>query len=218
MYSADNEVRPAMAFDRVNNMELISVKAEIKNRTTPMFHLRNMKNAAARFCRSIGENDVMFEAEEDTVENLRLSDNLLSNGQKELIIVKSLPDNRVFEDFETELKYSVSDGELFKGLQSRNLGSYPLNFKMEMTKRGSLQICLLILNDSPKAEKVLIKYDGITQEFTINWNEWGWAPVTMLKEYPADKDVDFEILPAEKDSHLKIARVFFRYQDVRKTD
>jgi len=218
MYPADGDIRPAMAFDRVDNLELTSVKAETGSRTTPIFHLRNMKDATVSFCRSIGENDVMFEAEENTVENLHLFNNLLYPRQKELAIIKALPDHGIFEDFKTDLKYSVSTGQTFKGLESQNLNGSPLKFQIDMTKRGSIQICLLILNNSVGPQKVLVKYDGITQEFIIDWNEWGWAPITLLKEYPADKKVDFEIIPADKISDLKISKVYFRYQDVKKTD
>ena len=87
-----------------------------------------------------------------------------------------------------------------------------------MTKRGSLQICLLILNESQKPAKVLIRYQGVTQEFTVDWSEWGWAPVTLIKEYPTDEKIDFEISAADQTSDLKIAKVYFRYQDVNKTD
>jgi hypothetical protein len=74
------------------------------------------------------------------------------------------------------------------------------------------------LNDSPEPEKVLLKYDGITQEFLIDWNEWGWAPVSLLKEYDENKNVEFEILSNKPDTHLKIAKVYLRYQDLSKTD
>jgi flagellar biosynthesis GTPase FlhF len=60
-----------------------------------------------------------------------------------------------------------------------------------MTKRGSLQLCLLILNDSPEPEKVFVEYEGIKQEFLIDWNDWGWAPISLLREY--DKDTNVKI-------------------------
>ena len=87
-----------------------------------------------------------------------------------------------------------------------------------MNVRGSVQICLLILNDSKKPEKVIVKYQGITQEFLVNWNEWGWAPITLLKEFPIDEKVDFEISAFDHDSLLKISKVYFRYQDIGLTD
>lgn len=58
----------------------------------------------------------------------------------------------------------------------------------------------------------------MTQEFTINWNDWGWAPITLLKEYPNDQKIDFEIIAAGQNTNLKIAKAYIRYQDIKKTD
>jgi hypothetical protein len=143
---------------------------------------------------------------------------MLQTGQKEITEVTALQDDQLYEDFKTDLKYSVTGGEKIKGLPAQDLKDNPLKFSLEITKRGSLQLCLLILNDSDRSEKVLIKYDGIVQEFLIDWSDWGWAPVTMLKEYPENRKVDFEIVSLEKDSHLKIAKACIRYQDIAKTD
>ena len=52
---------------------------------------------------------------------------------------------------------------------------------MDINKGGALQLCLLALNESLKPEKIFIKYGGIEQEFVVNWNDWGWAPVSLLK-------------------------------------
>lgn len=218
MYSPDEETRPAMAFDRVNELELFSVKAKVNYKTTPMMHFRNVKNVIASFCRSIGMGNVLFETEVNTCENLYLANNILQNGQTERINVQALPDEQFFEDFKTELKYSVDKGETIKGVTAFDLNSNSLNFSMDISKRGSLQMCLLILNDSPTPEKVHLKYEGRTQEFSINWNEWGWAPITLLKEYPKDQKVDFEISAERQNTHLKIARIYLRYQDIKKTD
>jgi polygalacturonase len=218
MFPADNESRPALAFDRVTALDLYSVKAEIRSQTTPMIHLRNVTNVTTGFCRSLMQNNVLIEAEEGTCEKLSMFGNFVQAGQKEIVNVAALPDEQSFEDFKSDLKYTVDKGEKVKGLTSQDLRNNPLKFNIDMTKRGSLQLCLLILNEYADPEKVMIKYEGLTQVFTINWNEWGWAPVTLLKEYPADKRVEFEIIPAEKDSHLKLSRIYFRYQDVGKTD
>lgn len=218
MYSPENESRPALAFDRVTELELFYVKAKVINRTTPMIHFRNVKNVSASFCRSIGMNDLLFEAEENTCENFNLSNNVLQTGQKEITKVSALPDEQFFEDFKTELKYSVDKGETIKGLSSHDLKINPLKFSIDITKRGSLQLCLLILNDSSIPEKVIVKYEGITQEFTINWNDWGWAPITLLKEYPKNQKIEFEIIAAGQNTNLKIAKAYIRYQDIKKTD
>jgi hypothetical protein len=217
MYSAENEVRSAITFDRVNNLELFAVKAEVKSKTTPMVHLRNSSNITAGFCRSMGNTDVLFE-EENTVENLNLYNNILQPGQRETAKVTSLTDGQLFDDFKTELKYSVEKGAIINGLNAQSLNNNPLRFNIEMNVRESVQMCLLIMNDSKKPEKVIVKYQGITQEFLINWNEWGWAPITLLKEFPTDEKVDFEISAFDQNSHLNLSKVYFRYQNIGKTD
>ena len=218
MYSDEDETRPALAFDRVSGLELFAVKAETKIRTSPMVYLRNSKDVNASFCRSLGMSAALFAGEDKSVENINLSNNILWPGQKEVIKVAALKDESFFEDFKTDLKYSVTSGEEFKGLEIRDLHDGPVKFSLEINKRGSLQLCLLILNNSGKPGKVNVEFDGITQEFMIDWKEWGWAPVTLLKEYTEDQKVDFEISTADQNSDLKISKVYIRYQDVRKTD
>ena len=216
MYSAESEKRPALTFDRVRDLELFSVKADVKDQTVPMVHFRNTNNVLAGYCRSLETNNILFEAE-DTSDNFNLSNNTLQPGQKELVKVESLPDEQIFEDFKTEIKYSVDKGEKISGLYVHDLRNQPLKVSMN-TKQGALQLCLLILNDSPKPEKVILRYDGMTQEFLISWGEWGWAPISLLKEYDKNQKVEFEIMSSDPNSHLKITKVYLRYQDIEKTD
>jgi hypothetical protein len=218
MYSPDNETRPALAFDRVNGLDLISVKADVKTFTSPMVHLRNVDGITSGFCRTIGTNNALFEAEDNSCLNLNLLNNIIRPGQKELITVAQLQDDNFFEDFKTDLKYSVDKGDIFKNLLSDAIRTSPLKFSIDITKRGSLQLCLLILNDNPVPGKVIVRYEGISQEFMINWNEWGWAPITLLKEYPKDQKVEFEVFAEGQESKLRFAKAYIRYQDVKKTD
>ncbi len=217
MCSVENEKRTALTFDRVNNVELYSVKADAKNQATPMIHLRNASNIFASFCRSLDANDVLFEIEDATCDKIYLSDNYLHAGQKEILKVESIPDEKIFEDFKTGIKYSVDKGEKIKGLYAYDLKNGSLKTEMD-TKKGALQLCILVLNDSPKPEKILLKYDGITQEFLISWNEWGWAPISLLKEYGKNQRIEFKIMAPDQITHLKIAKVYLRYQDIEKTD
>jgi hypothetical protein len=217
LYSAENEKRPALTFDRVNNLELFSVKAEVKNPATPMMHFRNTKDVFASFCRSLSTNNVLFETEENTTANFNSSNNNLQTGQKEISKVPSLTDEQVFEDFETEIKYSVDKGEMINGLAAHDLKNDPLKIKMN-TKKGALQLCLLILNTSPKPEKILLKYNGMMQEFWVSWNDWGWAPISLLKQYDKGEKVEFEIVADDPNTHLKIAKAYLRYQDIGFTD
>jgi hypothetical protein len=216
MYAAENETRPPLVFDRINDLELSSVRGQVKNSLTPLAHVRNLESGSAAFCQLTGPEGPLFESEGSAP--LKLTGNILQSGQREIASVPALKDESFFEDFQTDLKYIIEKGETLKGLTAASLRNGPVKFSMNMTKRGSIQMCLLVLNRSKKPEKILVKFEGITQEYTVNWNDWGWAPVTLLKEYPEDKKVDFVIEPAGKDSGLDISMIYFRYQDVRKTD
>lgn len=218
MYSAENEKRPALTFDRVYDLELFSVTSEVKDSSTPMIHFRHTKSVVAGYCRSAGVTNTLFELEENTCSNLNFSNNTLHTGQKESETVEALPDENLYYDFETDMKYSVDQGESFKGLTAHDLNGNPLNVTLDITKTGILRLCLLVLNESAKPENVVVKYGEITQEFQINWNEWGWAPITLLKEFDGNKKVDFEIMAGEKNSGLKIAKVYLHYHDVAVTD
>lgn len=216
IYSAENEKRPAITFDRINNLELFSVKAEIKRQEVPMIYMRNSKGITAAFCKTMGINNVLFEMEGATSSSVHLSNNILHPGQKESRIVPVLADDAGFEDFDTEVKYTVNGGTKIQGLTAHDLKN-PLKIKLN-SRKGALQLCLLSLNQTKKPQKVLIKYHGITQEFLITWNEWGWAPISLLKEYKGNENVEFEIASADPNTSLKIAKIYLRYQDIAFTD
>jgi hypothetical protein len=216
MYAAENETRPPLVFDRISDLELSSVRGQLRNSAAPLAHLRNLENGFAAFCSLTGSTGPVFESEGPVP--LKLTATFLQSGQREMTNEPELKDQSFFEDFQTDLKYTVEKGETVKGLTAASLTDNPVRFTLNMTKRGSIQICLLVFNRSEKPERVVVKYEGITQEFLVNWHDWGWAPITLLKEFPEDKNVDFVIEPMEKGSGLVLSRVYFRYQDVRKTD
>jgi polygalacturonase len=217
LFSAEKENRPALTLDRVSNAELSSIKGNIKNVNTPMIHLRNSNNVMVGFCQSFDMGGILIETEEATVTNLHLANNSIQASQTEIKKIPALPAEPVFEDFATEIKFNVSEGKEIKGLVAYEL-ERPLTVNLNITKRGALQLCLLAVSESSRPQKVMIKYQGITQEFLIDWNEWGWAPVSLLKEYPKDEEVSFEIISAEPHSGLKIAKAYMRYQDIGFTD
>ena len=217
MYAAENDKRPALVFDRVNDVELFDVKADVRNPAAPMTHFRNTKNIVAAYCRSLSLNNSLFEVEENTPEPLHLSSNFLHTGQKEVTTVPALQDELVFEDFKTEIKFDVEKETAYDNLSAYNLSKGPLNINMD-TKKGALQLCLLMLNTSVKPEKVVLKYGDIRQEFWISWNEWGWAPVSLLKQFDKGQKVTFSIMSADAGSQLKIAKAYLRYQDIGFTD
>jgi hypothetical protein len=218
MYATDKEKRPPVAFDRVTDATMLVVEGEVKNANVPLVHLRNTDDVVASFCRSRGMTKTLFELEEGTCAKLSLSNNILQLGQQETIQIPALPDGPLFEDFATDTKFSIDRGVAYRGLTAQNLQSKPLVVELGITKRGPLQLCLLVLNDSPKPEKLVLKYEGKTQEFVVSWNEWGWAPISLVKEYDTDTKVRFEIAAADPASTLKIAKVYLRYQNIKKTD
>lgn len=218
MYSTEAEKRPPMAFDRVNAAEIMSVKAEVSKPGTPLMHFRNSNDVIVSSSRSLGVNNALFEVEENTCKNLRVWNNLLQNGQQEIVQVAALPDGPPFEDFETDIKYSVEQGEKVQGFAAHDIGKKPLAVNLEMTKRGPLQLCLLVSNGSPRPAKVVLKYEGVAQEYTVSWNEWGWAPISLLKEYDTNTKVRFEISAADQNAEVKVAKVYVRYQNIKKTD
>jgi hypothetical protein len=216
IYSAENEKRPALVFDRVNHAELFGVKAEVKNSTSPMIYCRSSESIIASFCRSFNATHALFEAEGSS-DSFTLANNILQSGQKEIVNVAPLPEEQVFEDFKTEIKYTVDYGDVIHRIHAYDLRNGPLKMNMA-SKKGALQLCILTLNESPTPEKFLLKYNGITQEFWVSWKEWGWAPVSLLKQYEKGEKVEFEILPANSNSNLKIAKAYLRYQDIEFTD
>jgi hypothetical protein len=218
MYSMNNEKRAALAFDKIDGLELFSVQADVKDKAVPMVHLRNAKNVSASLCRTAGVNHTIFELEDKTCVNIFLFGNMIQSGQKEVVRVKDLPSGPDFEDFHTDIKYSINEDKKFKGIFSYALKENPLDFSLNITQKGVTQLCLLMLNDSKKAENVLLKYNGVVQHFVIDWNEWGWAPISLLNQYNQNEVVKFEIAPQQKESNLRFAKAYLRYQNIEKTD
>jgi hypothetical protein len=162
MYSAEGETRPALVLDRTEDVELSSIHAEMKNSASPMIYIRNSNNIDASLCRSLDEVNSLFGDESNSNSGIRLYRNPLHARQQEISQYPSFPEQRSFEDFPTELKFVIDKGENVQGLPSVNLGKEPLQFGMNMTKRGSLQLCMLVLNPSQKPSNILIKSE-ITQ-------------------------------------------------------
>lgn len=214
LYPAESDLRPALVFDRVKNLELNSAKSEATNPDSYLAYFRNSKNADVRSCSLIGKLNFIFAEEEGTNENIRYAADFILAGQK----MPYLKEMSFFEDFATDIKYVVTEGNIVEGLASKNLREGPLKFALDINKKGSLQLCMLLLNNSQRPAKVTVKYEGVSQEYEISWNEWGWAPLTLLNEYPANKKVEFEISQENRNSDIKVSRVYLRYQDVKKTD
>jgi len=214
----DGETRSALTFDRVSNLELFSVKAEVKDNTNPLVYFRNADNVVTGFCRTIDMSNTLFVTEDNNCSNMHFTNSILHPGQKEVKIVDALNDEQLFNDIDAETKYSVDNkNEKINGFPAHDLKE-PLNVKLEVLKNKSMQIRLLVLNESSKPEEIIVKYNGVEQKFIVDWNKWGWASITLIKEYNKDKKIDFEIVASDKNTALKIAKVYMTYQNITYTD
>ncbi len=218
MYSAENEDRPAITLDRVSDSELLSIKATVKNQFVPMLHFRNLNKLLTSSCRSIGFNDVLVEIEDSSCSNLRFFNNYLLANQNETSKVKAISSEIPFYDFPANIKYSVEGGQVIHGLMAHNCNRGALRVAFNVPGKEKLQLCLLMLNDGSRPEKIVIKYEEVCQEFTVNWDEWGWAPITLLKEFDEEKEINFEISSKDPNSCLKIAKVYILNPNFKFTD
>ncbi len=217
MYSLKNEKRSALTFDRINNLNLFSVRADVDNKNTSMVYLRNSENITTGYCESHGIDKSLFVMEKNC-SGIHFSNNTLQKDQKEITYVKALPNGKIFDDFNTDYKYSVKDGKTIKGLYAQSLGLNPVKVEFELPDKGTPQVCLLISNESGRPEKVKIKYEGIVQEFLVDWKEWGWAPVTLNKVIKNPRKVFFEIYTDKNDSGLNLSKVYLRFLNLGYTD
>ncbi len=216
LYAAGGETRPALTLDRVRDAELRSVRVDAGG--SPLAHLRNTKEITADGSRTLGPSRVLFEVEDGTSVDFHARNSALQPGQKEILAVQALPDERLFDDFTTDTKFSVAEGETIAGLPAHDPGKAPLKVNLDVARRGELQLCLLMLNTSAKPEKVLVRYEGVTQEFLVDWQSWGWAPVSLLRQYASPRRVEFQIAAPEPASNLRIAKVYMRYLNLGHTD
>lgn len=216
-YPAENDQRPPFVFDRLDNLELFSLKAIIPDSTKPLVHLRNSNQVTAAFCKSLNPAKTLFEIEENTVSSLTVANNILSSGQKEIAKVPALTDDQMFEDLFADIKYSAK-GNIIQGLNTDDLKIQPLIFNADISATKNYQLRLLILNAGNAPKKVIVKYNGTMQEFMINWNTWGWAPITIIKKFDKNQEVKFEISGEDKDTNLKIAKVYLFTHDTGLTD
>ncbi|XOV91562.1 MAG: glycoside hydrolase family 28 protein [Bacteroidota bacterium] len=213
-YSSDDEIRPPVTFDRVNQAEVFNLKAEV-NVESPVAHLRNIQDIVFSYCKSINKSSVLFEEEKNSVVRSTYSNNILHPEQREVEVVPSLKYPEEFEDFETESRFIIKDGEIFDGLVAQDLED-PIDIPLQI-KKSPVQLCLLMLNSSNQPQKVVIRYKDTRQEFWINWNHWGWAPISLLERFDKDEKVSFEV-SAVSGSSLKLSRAYLRSHDIGFTD
>ncbi len=217
VYSAEGEKRPAFIFDKVNSLELYSVKSKSDN-FSPMVYLRNSANIYSTLCRTLNKTESLFEIEKQNCSDIHFVNNFLQKGQKEVIEIEALAETELFADINPESKFSVENGKNIDGLIAQEIAEKPITVEFEIAENLTPQICLLIKNNTEEPEKVKIKYNGIEQEFWVNWDKWGWAPITLIQQFTASKKVSIKIEPVSEKSKLVVSKVYLKNLKLGYTD
>ncbi len=218
LFAAKGEKRPAMVFDKVNDLELYSIKSKNNNSTSPMVYLRNTKNVFASLCRTLNKTKSMFEIEKQNCKNVNFANNFLMENQKEVTEVKALPTTEFFADIKPVKKYEIKKGVIIDGLLARKISEKPVKVEFDIEKKLTPQLCLLIKNNSNAPEKIKIKYDKREQTFCVDWNKWGWAPIALTEKFDKNKKVKFIIEPVKENSKLVISKVYLKNLKLGYTD
>ncbi len=218
IYSALGEKRPAMLFDKVNGLELNSIKIKNDKVAATTFYLRNSKNIYTTFCRVENKIKSLFQIEKNNCGNIFFHNNLLHNVEKENELVNALPEKQLFAEIKPAEKFEVTKNNISDGLQFQNITDTPLEVEFEINKKVTPQICLLIKSDIKKQQKVRINYNNISQEFTVDWDKWGWAPITLTQKFSNKTKLKFTIEAVSKSSRLLVSKVYLKNLKLGYTD
>jgi hypothetical protein len=192
--SGSEEKRPALVFDRVDRLELQSAEVTQHNINSPVAYMRNVENGIIAFCRSVSNCKFLFEVEGDSKDKICFVNNIVQKDQLLNTFVKALPEIENIDRYDTK-NISIKNG--------------PATIAVTMKKGGS-QLCLLVRNQKSDSSKIKISYGNIVQEFVVDWKEWGWAPVSLLKQFSENEKVNITIEQADKGSSLSVSRYFIR--------
>lgn len=218
MYSASSEeTRPAMILDNVTESEIDAVKASVNHATPAMIYLRSSQNIYVYLCRSFGKNANLIIAE-NNCKDMHYANNNLNPLQKEVKKAESLQDHYFFDDVDAELKFDITSGKNVKNIISHDLSDGPEKVTFDIKKGKTYQICILIMNSTDIKEKILLKYKGGSQEFLVDWNQWGWAPIVLTKKFEDDEPISFEVQSEKPNSNLKLGKIYLRSLDIGYTD
>ncbi|HUQ66527.1 MAG TPA: glycosyl hydrolase family 28 protein [Flavitalea sp.] len=198
------ENRPAFVFDRVRNLQMISIEACSKSMKAPLAYFRNTGDVVAAFCKRIEGGKNLFEIEGSISGKELFVNNFLQYSQSLVFHVPPLPDKVNPDSLDThDLSHDLKKGTI--------------TFTVKM-KAGGIQFCVMVMNKSAKPRKIRISYKDVQQEFVVDWKEWGWAPFTLLKEFSEGENVNFTIDDAASGSALRIAKYYLRSQNNGYTD
>jgi hypothetical protein len=216
-FAPDGEKRPAVVMDNVSDAELRAVRATTGDAMPALAYLRRCRSIVAEGCRTLGAAIPLFEVESDTCDSLKLDGNPTIAGQKLLVETPKLSDRSGYEPLQSDAAYDVADGETVQGLACHDLAAGPLKVTLDIKKKDTAQVCLLVLNTGKQPEDIVLTYNGVKQTMRVDWHAWGWAPLALVKSMDRDEPVKFEIAAAAN-SHLKIAKVRVRYLQLGYTD
>lgn len=215
--SGKEERRPAFVFDRIENLQLKTAETGFKNGKVPVAYFRNVKDAVVSFCGAVNGKGSLFAVEEYSKEKMQFVANTLRKGQTLVANVEALtePENLDRYDVRDVVSKTMTGGN--SGLQPYKLENGAVTIPVVM-KKGGAQLCLLVLNEKTGSNKIRISYDHIVQEFEVDWQQWGWAPVSLLREFSENEKVTFKVEAAEKGSSIRLGKYFMRSQDNGYTD
>ncbi len=114
--------------------------------------------------------------------------------------------------------YEIKKGVIIDGLLARKISEKPVKVEFDIEKKLTPQLCLLIKNNSNAPEKIKIKYDKREQTFYVNWNKWGWAPISLTEKFDKNKKVKFIIEPVKENSKLVISKIYLKNLNLGYTD
>lgn len=201
--SANDEQRPALVFDKVSNLQLMSMSAGLKTKSASATYFRNCKNVTASFCQTAKGGKSVFEVEGKIAGHELFVNNLAGMSPSLISRSAQLPE---IEDKDRSAATPVT----------RDIKKGPITIN-GIIPGGETQLFLFVSNDAAKPGKIRISYKDVQQEFVIDWQEWGWAPVSLLKSFIQGETVAF-IIENEKGSSIRLEKYFLRSHDTGYTD
>jgi len=219
--STDEETRPSIIFDRADDLELHSVKAKVNPKMPSMIHFRNSSNIITNFCRIAGKNNNLFTAAAETNKDIHLENNFVKEGQIELLKIQDSQDIHTYDPIDdAKVKYTLTTGDFFQDHNAHDLKDSSFKIKLAVGKDKGLtpQLCILAVNNGEQSGNLKINYNGIEQIFPIDWKNWGWAPFSLVETVDKEKNIQFEISQDNRNSDIKISKIFVRYLKLGYTD
>jgi len=212
--SVPDESRPALVFDRIDNLQIHAIEAGPNNAQASIAYLRNIDDAVIAFCRSFNESGCLFEVEGDMNERVEFIGNPLTKNQMLAVKAVSLPEVVNADQRDTK---NIIEAKTSNGFTPYKLKQGPVIIHVTV-KKGESQLCLFVQNEKVGINKIRISYDKIVQEFVVDWQQWGWAPISLVKKFSKDEKVNITIEATERESSLVVGKYFVRSVDNGYTD